>query len=119
MFWKKDDDFDFDHLADKELGGHNTSLQEDLGLEEKSLFPEEPSFEPQSIPRSPLEQAQFAPLTQAKPSFRESPQQQFSSRDLELISSKLDTIKAMLSSLEQRMTQVEKAVGAEQKSRLW
>ena len=42
-------------------------------------------------------------------------------RDLELISSKLDTIKAMLASLDQRTANLERAAGVQQqrRERLW
>ncbi len=121
LFWRKEDDFDFEHLADKELSPQGT-LQDDLGLDEKSAFPEEMPFESKPASRNSLENARFAqPLPKTSFPSRPLPQAAapLGSRDMELISSKLDTIKAMLNSLEQRIAQIEKAVGVEQKQRLW
>jgi len=121
-FWKKDDDFDFDDLAQKEIGSDlppqddlglgAENEQRRLGLDEKSPFPEtpteQPSFETQqpSMERQPRQQQ---------------PQLTTGNRDLELISSKLDTIKALLNSMDQRVANLEKAAGIEKKQqeRLW
>jgi len=114
-FWHKEDDFDFDTLADKEMGkipSHDLGLDQKLpGLDEKSSFPEEPEVEPLSSPRfqsSPARQASaFSPSSGAN-------------RDLELINSKLDTLKAILNSMDQRIAHLEQISGAEKKpQRLW
>ena len=120
MFWKKEDSFDFEHLADKEFSQSGAPVQDDLGIDEKSPFPEDMSFESRSASKNSLENAQFSQSVPRSSPFPNRPQQPpLGSRDMELISSKLDTIKAMLNSLEQRITQIEKAVGVEQKQRLW
>ena len=40
-------------------------------------------------------------------------------KDLDLINSKLDTIKALLTSLDQRLSHLERNTSGEQKGRLW
>ena len=122
LFWRHDDDLDFDKLADEQL---KTGIKDDpLGLDQESDFEE----------RSPFpEQAQSRPVIKGSPykqtNFQQpSPPTAFSqesenniNRDLELISSKLDTIKAMLCSLDQRTANLEKAAGVQQqrRERLW
>ncbi len=118
---KKDDEFDFDKIAQKELG--TTPDQPDLlsasppGMEEeKSIFdtpPEEPM--PGRFPgATPAARPTTRGFTQEAP--------QMMNRDLELINSKLDTIKALLTSMEQRIANVERSTGsqtAQQRQRLW
>ena len=123
-FWKKEDEFDFDELASKEL--------------EKSAFPAEGAgfdqppagFEPKD-PFAAEEESPGMPQSTppgARPQpWREVPQRaaplppaHFESKDMELINSKLDTLKAMLTSLEQRLENLERAGGVQKKEqRLW
>ena len=129
---KKDDEFDFDKLAQQELG--NTQEQPDLlstpppGMgEEKSVFDsgvdeDKPLFE--TTPRGPPPPARFPGAASTRPMSREMPQDavQNRDRDLELINSKLDTIKALLMSMEQRIANVERSTGSQtprQQQRLW
>ena len=107
LFWRRDDEADFDQLADKELQGQEHSLFQDnnnmpTGSEEHSLFDEPSPAERPALPGT---------RPAALPGSKE--------RDLELISSKLDTIKAMLNSLDQRMAHLERSPGPEKKERLW
>jgi|SRR3989338_4117421 len=92
-FWKKDDDFDFDKAVDF----HDPALETHPDpLNPESSFPEEhPTL---------ARPSQFSPAKD---------------RDLELINSKLDTLKAMLTSLDQRLANVEQAVGSKKEPRLW
>ena len=102
--FKKHDEFDFDELAEKEAAASLDHLgldQPDLGLEEKSPFPE---TRPTPTPRS---------------SFQSLAPQRSEDKELELINSKLDTIRAMLVSLEQRLANIERNLGNEQKQKLW
>ncbi len=115
-FWHKEDDLDFDSLADKEMGKMPpTDFGTDHaspGTDEKSFFPSEPEAEPLSSPRF-----QASPSRTQASSFSQS---SGVNRDLELINSKLDTLKAILNSLDQRMAHLEQASGAEKKpQRLW
>ncbi len=122
MPWKHDE-FDFDSALTKEMGTPDElggmPVQDNLGLGEKSPFGDQsvttgtnpfasaPSFD------APLQQPRYAPSQQPFPTAG-------NNRDLELLSSKLDTVKALLSSLDQRLANVERAVGVQQKQeRLW
>ncbi|MBU0460411.1 MAG: hypothetical protein KKH52_04185 [Nanoarchaeota archaeon] len=117
-FWKKDDDLDFDKLADKELnrgmGEEGMPIQDDLGLDEQSPFGDKATefgkgTDPFSTPKTP------GPFSQQAPSSQTS-----SDRELELISSKLDTIKALLASLDQRVANIEKAsIEKKKEPKLW
>lgn len=120
-FWKKEDDFDFDKLTEKEIspgGSVHDDLgldQKSLGLDEKSMFPEEENAFPsqgRNVPLSPP--IGSSPYKSTSPSGA-------ASRDLELINSKLDTVKALLNSLDQRMSNLERASTGEKKQtqRLW
>lgn len=100
FFWRKEDEIDA--LANQEISESADFLDDQkLGMEEKSPFPE-PDVPP------------FPPTSSHKE------QTSMPNRDLELISSKLDTLKAMLTSLDQRMSNLERAAGVvEQKKGLW
>ena len=125
MFWKKDDDFDFDSALDKEMAPSGLPPTDNLGLDEKSPFdhPAQPTattpyMSPQQA-TNPYDQQQVFPTpgqSLQRPTFQQSPQK---NNDLDLISSKLDTIKAQLSSIEQRLVNLERAAGVEQQKRLW
>lgn len=130
LFGKKDD-FDLDApMPGEGLPGENYtrgmddfsqdhSLQQDnLGLDEKPIIPDQsdssrlPSHleEPMdSSPNHPLSMTRSTTPT-ATPG---TPQ-----RDFELINSKLDTLKAILSSLDQRTANLEKAAGVEQNKKM-
>ena len=105
-FWKKEDEFDFDKIATKDIHGE-TAIHDELGLEEKG-FEEKPLFPPAQVP---AEEPAIA-----KPAYQPPAT---ANRDLELINSKLDTLKAMLNSMEARLANLEKAAGIEKKERLW
>ena len=130
-FWKKKDEFDFDDLAEKEMKGVTTPLPEEFGfdqkpagLDEKPFFPDEGTEEPKSpFGQAHFQETSFPSRPQARmPSASITPNPSSSPRniDLELINSKLDTLKAMLSSLDQRMSHFEQSTAApEKKQRLW
>lgn len=120
LFWRRDDDLDFDKLADEQL---KTGIRDDpLGLnqdiEERSPFPEQEPIRPTAPRGSPYKQTTFQ---QAQPPAAFAQSAENITKDLELISSKLDTIKAMLSSLDQRTANLERAAGVQpqQRQRLW
>lgn len=133
LFWKRKDEFDFEELAKKQMPVGDVMMPEGLGehdqFKEKSLFPETTSpFEPQAEePRGERSQvsARGMPQRQDYPGRQQQNVQSSGygqNRDLELINSKLDTLKAMLTSIEQRMAEMERASGIEQKKkqeRLW
>ncbi len=125
MFWKKEDEFDFDETAEKELGFPKEEDDFNLGQQPSDLdesFPAEehpsaPSFsEPQAAGRS---RGQRDSLSHPSAYAQREPVAGTRDRDLELIQSKLDTLKAILTSLDQRMANLERAAGVEKKERLW
>lgn len=133
-FWKREDDFDFDKLTDKEMGAGKEDLfkGEDLGLEQKSAeLEEKPMFPEEQQPAAQPQQQFTEPGLQPPPGGLQQMQQQQAmatapapagtkERDTELLSSKLDTIKALLNSLDQRIANLEKAAGVEKKQeKLW
>ncbi len=114
-FWKKHDDFE--DLINQPMPQDNLGLEpKPPGLEEKSPFENlSPGTQPtsQSLPPSPFQTEPTTPATPfAKATAPPGPQ-----RDLELISSKLDTIKALLQSLDQRIGNLEK--GNQPRQKLW
>ncbi|HIJ10529.1 TPA: hypothetical protein HA278_00600 [Candidatus Woesearchaeota archaeon] len=115
-FWGKKDDFGFDSpsgldkdpfatsptLSEKPFGGDDPALATKHPLPSQSPYGQPSSFsQPDLAPSSPP-----APPVQ-------------SSNDLDLINSKLDTIKAMLNSMDQRLANVEKSSGHQVKEKLW
>jgi len=125
-FWKKEDEFDFDKLAGESsssLPDESRPMQDDLGLGESELSkePEMPGMPKTEPSASPFDQPKPEPAQQQAPTGNV---QDYSlpNRELELINSKLDTIKAILRSLDQRTANLEKVAGVEQekeKNRLW
>ena len=117
MFWRKEDEFDFDKVAGKEL--HNAGFpQDNLGIEQKSAWLTEKSpFEDQAPATAPPIGQKFNPSPYQAPASSTGG----TNKDLDLINSKLDTVRAMLQSMDQRMANIERNVGAEekQKQRLW
>ena len=84
-------------------------------FEEKPLFSNHEPARSAAVKGSPYKQTAF----QQQAAFPQ-PAENIE-KDLELISSKLDTIKAMLASLDQRTANLERAAGVEQqrRERLW
>ncbi|MBI2151578.1 hypothetical protein HYU21_02520 [Candidatus Woesearchaeota archaeon] len=129
-FWKKDE-FDFDHLTEKEMSGSSGKDLFGPMPEEHSLGPEKSAFasdlsnvskplpfeEPPSIFGAP-QTIQKSSSSLSLSNFSAPGSAAFTSnRDLELLNSKLDTIKAMLTNIDQRLNQIERP--AEKKERLW
>ena len=117
-FWKKEKDLDFDSLAQKDLdlgmGKGGAPIQDNLGLGEKSPFGDaHTDLNQQADPFSPPAQTSAPITTPTQPSNMEG-------RELELISSKLDTVKALLTSMDQRIANLEIAAGINKnKEKLW
>lgn len=115
MFWKTDDEFD--DMGDSP-GMSPDPLNPDQPLE-KSPF-DQPAADPlDTAPAMPpaqpaMPQQPTAPMSTGQP-------QAVTARnpDLELISTKLDTIKVMLNSIDQRIANLEKISGTGQKEKLW
>lgn len=131
MFWKKEDDFDFDGDIDKNLTSSGLPPMDDLGLNSKpeGINERSPFDPPQTYPEEPTSAfptpgtAAQTPgpvgLTPQPTAPRTSRGDEISKQDLELISSKLDTIKAQLNAIEQRLTNLEKAAGVHKQQHLW
>ena len=73
---------------------------------EKPVVPEQSTYPSPDLPPH-LEDPGLAPTM---------PKAETGQRDLELINSKLDTLKAILGSMDQRIANLEKAAGVEKKS---
>ena len=129
LFGKKDD-FDLDApLPGEGLPGEthgrddlskDTSLpQDNLHLDEKPLIPEEHPGSSGLPPHleEPMGSSPDHPLSMKTPATPTTPAGT-PQRDLELISSKLDTLKAILTSLDQRTANLEKAAGVEQNKKM-
>ena len=118
MFWKNDEEMDFDKLADSQI---KTGIKDDPLFDPETDFEEKSSFSPQhDLKPSPMKGSPYKQTTfQQPPTIPQSSENL--EKDLELISSKLDTIKAMLGSLDQRTANLEKAAGVQQqqRGRLW
>ena len=126
-FWKKEDDFNFDDVASKDMGndmfkGDNLGLKEQPLTQEKDPFAiptekEQPSFYPPPEQTSGIQQLQEQNQQTMQPQQRATTG--VSARDVDLLSSKLDTIKALLNSMDQRLANLERSSGVERKERLW
>src|SRR3989344_5870234 len=95
FFSRKKKKESFEDLADKSMGS-GLGLHDNLGLNEKSPFDDAALGRPESIS-----------------GFQASQQQSLDKREMELINSKLETIKAILNSMDQRLSNLEKAAGVE------
>jgi hypothetical protein len=122
-FWKKDDDFTFDDPLPQDM---STMPQDNLGLDSSpndDLLSSPPGeFNPgatvtDDLGTADLEKMGFEKVTDSPSSRSSNPmsttsQQQSQiapqNRDMELISSKLDTIKAELDAMSQRLQKIEK-----------
>ena len=123
-FWKKEDDFNFDQAANQDMNQPNPFPQD--FEHQESAFPPDADFNPstpQSSPQaSPQQYSQASRASLYPGSSVPSSAQSFPSgnREMDLINSKLDTIRAILASIEQRLDRMERT-GPEQKppGRLW
>jgi len=120
-FWKKHDAFDFDDLTTTSANTPGAVPKDDLGLGPSALDT------PSSFDTDPLKTTPRQP-SETPSSFSENQKQAapgISKTEVELLSSKLDTIKAILQSLDQRIARIEQIAKAEQKqntketSHLW
>lgn len=119
MFWKKEDEFNFDKIAEKDMSHDPFSQQ--LPGEEHGLS-EDPFGEPQSSPQlgMPQRTSGFSPQQQPRSVSSSAPNfaPEGKDRDIELLNSKLDTIKAMLNSIDQRLSNMERGT-QKPPQRLW
>ncbi len=112
-FWKKEDEFDFDKLAEQEV----QKMPDETGLGPLPGFEERPAAEEPPVEGLFTSKPAGTGPSPYKPTGTGSSRDR--DRDLELLNSKLDTIKALLTSVDQRLANLEKGAGVEQKQRLW
>lgn len=133
MFWKKDEDLDFDKLAQDTMNKEEAESPGSWGMEHTPLgSPDRPLFPQDAADSQGLRQvgqqgnsnlsgsAPFVSQNNATGSSsfgRVQGQSLGSAREVELINSKLDTIKAMLGSIEQRLGVLEQEKREQKK--LW
>ena len=126
-FWKSEDDFNFDDIANKDMS-KDLFKGDDLGLKEQPLTQEKdpfampteeqpPAFTPPADPTIGIQQLQEQNKQTMQPQQRAATG--ISARDVDLLSSKLDTIKALLNSMDQRIAHLERASGVQRKEKLW
>lgn len=111
-FWKKHDAFDFDDLTTSGANTPGAVPQDDLGLGPSALD------SPSSFDSDPLKTT-TRPAYEKPSSFSSNQQSSqnssgVSKTEIELLSSKLDTIKAILQSLDQRIAHIEQIATSEQ-----
>lgn len=113
MFWKKDDDFDFNSISADPMNTGASTISDPFAAsagQAADPYGANPSG-------SPIEAPGYDPNSHIPDSFAQAKSNQnsmSSSRELELISSKLDTIKALLASLDQRVGVIEQIARSEQ-----
>ncbi|MBU0667270.1 MAG: hypothetical protein ABIC91_00335 [Nanoarchaeota archaeon] len=115
-FWKKEEDFNFD---DPLMNDNSTNMNMDLGLDQHKtdglintpdgLPPSESAFE--QVKRDDSNRSLFAQQQKTSSPFDAQPIPQ--NKDLELISAKLDTIKAELDAINQRVQKIERIADSE------
>lgn len=109
-FWKKDDDF-----SDLDLGlGDDNQTGLDLPSSKPLSPPERPSFD--KLEPSGISEMQAPPMSRAMPMMQQgnsNNNNDLMQKELEIISAKLDTIRASIEALNHRMASIE------QKERKW
>lgn len=116
-FWKKDDGFENMGLGDKGMGADLAAPDFGLGPAPYVDTGLEGSY---GLPTQPQQQPSFQRPQPSQPQFQQtSPQQSFTAeKDMEIISSKLDALRAILDSINQRLANLETiAKGEEDQSR--
>lgn len=121
MFWKKEDDFkdlgfDKDFAAD--LGGPTNFGQNDSFGQQDNLGLDMPSNRPQQISQS------YPPPIRPQPAYQPQSYQPYQpqkpdheyivSKEIEVLSSKIDAIRVTLESVNQRLARIEKIAEASQ-----
>ena len=117
LFHRHKEDDIFGDMGKDPFGKEPSAEEDRLGLQSSSPIPESPPEETPSHdpfatqpPESPVHPG-VTPTTPTAPGTVD--------RDIELVSSKLDTIKAILTSMDQRIAKLEKAAGVEEKKMPW
>ena len=121
MFWKKKDEFSDIGLGEKDTLGKDLAFGDDFNLGTQpsafgqpqqpqqpappTSYPQQPSFQPQPV------QPQFQP-----PRY-ETPQQDMTAKNIEVISSKIDALRASVESVNQRLANLEAIARGEEDHR--
>ena len=116
MFWKKND-FDFDSISDDPMKNAMSQSPPSDPLGSPSNPTTDPFADHASASQDPLAAPSYDPSSHKPSAFGQAKAAQnanVSKRDLELLNSKLDTIKALLASLDQRVGTIEQIARAEQ-----
>lgn len=134
MFWKKKEEpfgTDFGMGRDAGLGGigqdaglglHDSGMGSDFGLPTQTQFPQQQPFQ-QSF-QQPAQQQYNYPSYQQYPSTPMMPEQpsrhDIVGKDIEIVSSKLDALRAILESVNQRLMSLERiAYGDQDRKKGW
>ena len=115
MFWKRKDEFESIGLGEKgPMPSMDLGLSPEFGSADfgQAPYPSTPSAQPPFQQQPPF-RAQFQP-----PFAQQMPQDYTTNKNLEVISSKLDALRASLDSINQRLANIEAiARGEEEESR--
>jgi len=112
MFWKKKDSID-----DFNLGLDNNNLDQDFGM--SGGFGGEGDMARQQMPpvQQPVQQSAFQPSFQqqpVQPPVQQPIQQNYgASKDMEIISSKIDALRASIEGINQRLANIERMAMSE------
>ncbi|MBI4980390.1 hypothetical protein HZC30_02410 [Candidatus Woesearchaeota archaeon] len=125
-FWKKEDDFGFDHLVNQDMTHPGTDANNPFG----TTLGQEPASDPllsgtssplpSDSPASvfPAQRSPIYPQQPAEPVSAPLTNTLSSSRDMELLNTKLENIRLMLNSIDQRLANLEKGEH-KPSARLW
>ena len=113
MFWKKDD-LGLNDL-DKTMPKTDFGLEPNLGLGQQPGFGHQQMQQPMqpSYPSFQVNPATYGPQPQAFESIRQDQQGYTISKEIELISSKLDALRVAIDNLNQRLANIERLAYAE------
>ena len=113
MFWKKDD-LGLKGLDKGPMPETNLGLEPNLGFGQPSLGPTMPQSSQPSYPSFQTTPTTYGPQPQAFEARRQEQQGYTISKEIEVISSKLDALRAAIDNLSQRLANIERMAYAEQ-----
>ena len=117
MFWKKKDEFSDLGLGDNvaPIGKENLAFGDDFGMGTQQGLGQQPQ-QPQAFPQQPPFQPQPA-QPQFQPPRYDAPQQDMTAKNIEIISSKIDALRASVESVNQRLANLEAIARGEEDHR--
>ena len=127
MFWKRKDEFSEIGLGDKDpFGKNNLAFGDDFGMGQgaeqpgfgQQSFGQQPRYQ-QQFPQAPSQQPSFSPqqFQQYQPPRYDYSQQDMASKNIEIVSSKIDAMRASLDSINQRLANIEALARGEDETR--